>query len=357
MARRQYNAAVSVALPIIDALPRQDLSDLLERLSVGRVHTEAVFAAMHRDHVALTDVPELGYRKRERLLTATRRSAVELTDMFLAEDGTEKLRLRVDGGAIEAVLIPGIKGRVTLCVSSQIGCAMACTFCATGTLGLTRGLTAGEIVQQVHLATARASERGLRLNRLVFMGMGEPLHHYANTRDALRILTDRFGPMLPHAAITVSTVGLAPRIRQLATDFEGRIQLALSLNAGTNATRAAIMPLTDRHDLGELKAALQDYPLPGPRRTLLLEYVLLAGVTDTEAELMAAADWASGLRCVINLIPFNTFPGALFESPDTASVDRAYRTLSQAGHHVTVRRPRGRREQAACGQLACRSPQ
>lgn len=226
---------------------------------------------------------------------------------------------------------------------------MGCGFCATATMGLVRGLTPGEIVAQVRAAKERLGPR--KLDNIVFMGMGEPLHHYDATTTAIRILTDHRGLMQAQRSISVSTVGLVPRIRRLAEDFDGRVQLAVSLNAGTDATRARLMPQAARWSLAQLKAALLDYPLPGSSRHLLLEYVLLAGVNDTADELAGVLDFCAGLRCVVNLIPWNPVVGADFRTPEPQSVDNAFRTLANAGVMATVRRPRGRDVGAACGQL------
>jgi 23S rRNA (adenine2503-C2)-methyltransferase len=232
---------------------------------------------------------------------------------------------------------------------------MACAFCATARLGLARALTAAEIVGQIYAAAPRCLEAGRPLRNVVFMGMGEPLHHYENTRDALSILTDPGGLALAYDRITVSTVGLAPRIAQLGRDFGGRIQLALSLNAGTDATRKRIMPITERYDLARLREAVAAYPTR-PNRGVLVEYVLLRGVNDTPQELAALAEWARGLPVVVNLIPWNAFESADFEAPSSEDVDRAFATLVAHGVRVKVRLPRGRAAAAACGQLALNNP-
>ncbi len=271
-------------------------------------------------------------------------------------DGTERLVFALgDGARVEGVLIP--EGpRTTFCVSSQVGCAMGCAFCATATLGLQRGLQASEIVRQVQIASERCAEPTsghAPLRNVVFMGMGEPLHHYEATRDALAILTDPGGLALAYDRITVSTVGLVPRMDELGRDFGGRIQLALSLNAGRDATRRALMPITARYDMAALRDAVARHPLPR-NRGVLVEYVLLAGVTDRPDELQGLVEWATGLPVVINLIAWNGWEGAPFATPTPADVDAVVARLRRAGLRVSVRLPRGRPEAAACGQLALR---
>ncbi len=342
----------AMSLPDRTGLPRPALAKLLDELAVGAVHTDTVFAAMHRDLRPISDVPELGWRKRARLLGSTRESQVSIHTASPSPDGTEKLLFSLsDGEQVEGVLIAQDRGRVTFCVSSQVGCAMGCRFCATATLGLKRALEPGEIAREIRIAHERVAQRGQRLANVVFMGMGEPLHHYEATRDAIRIVTDHYGLMLSERHITVSTVGLVPGIADLAQDFGGRIQLALSLSAGTDSTRSELVPANRRWDLKELKAAVAAYPLP-KNRFVLLEYVLLAGLTDTPEELAGVIRFATGLRCLVNLIPFNPFPSSRFHSPSAAQVLVSEATLREGGIPVTVRRARGRKANAACGQLA-----
>ncbi len=332
--------------PDIDGLTSEQLARLLDRLEIGAVHAPRVMRAVHAGE-PLETIAALGPRKAARLAGAVRRADVIVERTTGAE--TEKLVFRLaDGARVEGVLIPMGRGRTSLCVSSQVGCAMECAFCATGALGLTRGLTPGEIVAQVRLARERVG----RLHHLVFMGMGEPLHHYEATTDAIRVLTDHRGPAQPLKSITVSTVGLVPRIDRRAADFSGRIQLAVSLNAGTEATRRALMPITASWSMADLRAAVAAYPRANSRRYVLVEYVLLAGVNDTDEELEGLIAWAKGLGVLVNLIPWNPFAGARFETPDPARVRAALQRLRDAGIPATVRVTKGRTVDAACGQLA-----
>jgi 23S rRNA (adenine2503-C2)-methyltransferase len=339
----------------LHALPMPALARLLDEIGVGARHAPRVFQGLHRDGVPLDRIGQLG-RHTARIAAATTPTAATFDAVHDNPDETRKLVVRfADGARVESVLVPMRDDRYTLCVSSQVGCAMACAFCATGTLGLTRSLTAGEIVAQVHLARALVADERRRVSRLVFMGMGEPLAAYDAVLDAIRILLDPHGPCFGAKNITVSTVGLVPRIAQLAADTGGRIQLALSLHAGTDATRARIVPIARRWPIAELRAALEAWPLPGSR-ALMVEVVALPGVNDGPADLDGIADFMRGLRGVVNVIPFNPFPSAPFRSPTDAEVLAMHRALSARGVLAKIRWPRGRGVAGACGQLMLAEP-
>ena len=340
-------------LPII-GYPRTTLGHALAGAGVPEGHAARLFGHLHRRQSGVEAFTAMSAAQRARAEAHFPPLVCEPAEAHPTADGTEKLVFRLsDGARVEGVCIP--EGpRTTFCVSSQVGCAMACAFCATARLGLARALTPAEIVGQIYAAAPRCAAAGRPLRNVVFMGMGEPLHHYESTRDALSILTDPGGLALAYDRITVSTVGLAPRIAQLGRDFGGRIQLALSLNAGTDATRRRLMPITARYDMAALRDAVAAYPLR-PNRGVLVEYVLLRGVNDTPDELSALATWARGLPVVVNLIPWNPFESADFEAPLPNDVDRAFATLVGLGVRVKVRLPRGRAAAAACGQLALQS--
>jgi 23S rRNA (adenine2503-C2)-methyltransferase len=246
---------------------------------------------------------------------------------------------------------PGFENldRVTLCLSSQVGCAMGCTFCATGQMGIIRNLTAAEIVGQV---VAMLAHHGHPLDRpvnLVFMGMGEPLHNLDHLMAAFDILTDPEGLAIPPRRITVSTSGLVTGIDRLA-GFARRPRLALSLNGTTDEHRSRIMPVNRVWNLEALAECLGRFPLqPGERITL--EYVLLKGVTDTPEDGRRLAAFARRFPAKVNLIPFNPHEGSGFEPPDEARISALCRQLVEAGHTVSVRRSRGQDVSGACGQL------
>jgi 23S rRNA (adenine2503-C2)-methyltransferase len=214
-------------------------------------------------------------------------------------------------------------------------------------------MTVGEVVAQVHEARrfVRGLAGGRELSHLVFMGMGEPLHSYERTHDALRVLMDPHGQPISSKKITVSTVGLVPAMRRFSRDFEGRVQLALSLHAGSDETRAQIIPTARKWSLSALKEALLEHPLPN-NRVLMIEYVVLPGVNDSDSELDGVADFTRGLRALVNLIPFNPFPQAHFRSPSPEEVRSVERRLKARGVPCSVRVTRGQEKSGACGQLA-----
>lgn len=265
-----------------------------------------------------------------------------------AADGTRKLLFRLDGNAaIESVLIPD-PPRLTLCVSSQAGCGMACAFCATARLGLQRNLSATEIVGQVLAAQAHL-DAGERITNLVFMGMGEPLANYDALLQAIEILTADWGIGLSGRRITVSTVGLVPQMQRLVQ--ETPVQLAVSLTGTTEAQREALMPINRRYPLDTLLGMCRSLPIP-ERRRITFEYVLLAGVNDTIEDAVRLVRLLRGIRAKVNLLPFNPFPGSGFERPAERVVERFQQELLAHHLNATVRRSRGRDIQAACGQLA-----
>ncbi len=280
-----------------------------------------------------------------------------------ASDGTRKLlfHLLAEGtlraAAIESVLIPqrdragGARDRLTLCVSSQAGCAMGCGFCATARLGLIRNLTPAEIVGQVAAGLDLAAPEPL--TNLVFMGMGEPLHNYDAVRTALEILTAEWGYAISPRRITVSTVGLVPMMTRLLADT--RVQLAVSLSATTDEQRARLMPVDRRYPIAELLAACRALPLPR-RQRITFEYVLLGGVNDAEADARRLVGLLHGLRAKVNLICFNPFPGADFVPSPREQTVRFQTVLRSHGLNATIRESRGQDIQAACGQLAAVRP-
>jgi 23S rRNA (adenine2503-C2)-methyltransferase len=255
--------------------------------------------------------------------------------------------------SIEVVHMPRAvrNARVTLCVSSQVGCALGCQFCATAALGLRRQLSAGEIVAQVLVALRAFGPRHPGELTLVFMGMGEPLHNLGNVARAVRILAHPQGLGLTPRRISVSTVGLVPYIAELARMCP-RPLLAVSLNATTDELRSELMPVNQRYPLAALRAALLAYPCR-PRERITIEYVVLAGVNDRPEDAARLADFCSGFPHQINLIPFNAHPGARFRAPSEREL-HAFIGAVLARHPciLSVRRSRGQDIAGACGQLA-----
>jgi 23S rRNA (adenine2503-C2)-methyltransferase len=278
--------------------------------------------------------------------------AVEQTQTSV--DGTRKLLLRAfDGARIEAVLIPEER-RHTLCVSTQVGCPLTCSFCATGALGFTRNLSAGEIVDQV-LQARRRIPPDEALTNLVFMGMGEPLLNLPNVSEAIRILVDPKGLAMAPRRITVSTAGVLPQIAPLLA--VAPIHLAVSLHATTDAVRDVLVPLNKRFPLAELMATLRAEPQLGRRRPVFFEYTLMEGVNDSLADARRMPKLLEGIASKVNVIPMNPHADAPYRPPESAVVDRFTAALHEAGLRVTLRRDRGRDIDAACGQLANRAAQ
>ena len=316
---------------------------------------EHVFARLQRIRTWQPDRLFLSRQIRSWLDARADLSLPAILERHPSADGATKLVLGLaDGHRIEAVHMPRPGGdrRVTYCVSSQVGCALGCTFCATGAMGIVRNLTAGEIVGQV---LALMHQLGPRLGEdvtLVFMGMGEPLHNLAHVHRAITVLCHPEGAGLSPWRITVSTAGLVSGIEKLAR-MNPRPLLAVSLNATTDAARSATMPVNRAWNLARLRQALDAWQLKRHER-LLFEYVLLAGINDTLEDADRLAAWLGELRHrhTVNLIPMNEHSRAGFREPAEERVQAFAARLHHHGCFVTVRRSRGRDVQGACGQLA-----
>lgn len=263
-------------------------------------------------------------------------------------DGTTKLLLRLsDGETIESVLIP-YEDRVSVCVSTQVGCAIGCTFCATADCGFVRNLTPGEILDQV--ATLRDHSGG-RVSHVVFMGMGEPLANLENVLRAVDVLHSEFG--ISMRRITISTVGLTPAIRKLA-ELDLQITLAVSLHAPSDDLRARLIPYATRFPLPELIDACRNYA-NHTRRRVTFEYLLLAGVNDSPRQAVELGRLLRGILCHVNLIPYNKVIGKCYERPSKGAIAAFRSALEKEGVEVTQRMERGHAVSAACGQLRKRT--
>lgn len=260
-----------------------------------------------------------------------------------AADGSERCLLQLpDGATVEMVIMPSAE-RVTLCVSSQVGCKMACAFCATGGLGFRRHLSAAEILGQVILANQLLGER--RVTNVVFMGMGEPLDNLDATLHAGRVLIEGFG--LSRHRVTISTVGVVPGIRRMAAEFPMR--LAVSLHAATDGLRSELIPVNQRWPLADLKQALLDYPRD--RNGITFEYILLRGINDSLRHAKELVRFVHGLKAKVNLIPFNSHPGSAFAPSEREDIERFQAYLAARSIPAPVRYSRGGDASAACGQL------
>jgi 23S rRNA (adenine2503-C2)-methyltransferase len=330
-------------------LERPALEALLETRGVEAFRARQIFRWIHRRGVtdigAMTDLP--------RDLRATLADAFTLTTPVLVHrersvDGTEKFLLRLaDLRQIESVFIPDTPA-MTFCISTQVGCAMACAFCLTGKMGLVRNLTAGEIVGQVRVLVDALDMRDARFN-IVLMGMGEPLHNYDETMKALRMLADEHGLAVSPRRVTLSTVGLLPGLERLAKE-PLMPNLAISLHAPTDVTRGELVPINKKYGIADIIAVCRKFPLK-KRSRITFEYVLLAGVNDSADEARQLAKLLANVKAKVNLIPLNAAPGIPFERPSDQTIDRFAQIL--ADHHilVSVRKSRGRDIRAACGQL------
>jgi len=280
-------------------------------------------------------------------------TGLDLEDLAVSDDGTQKFLFRLqDDQAIESVLIPDEdSGRKTACVSSQAGCALGCVFCATGMLGFKRDLTVGEIIGQLMYLRDRLGADAF--TNVVFMGMGEPLLNLQNVLDAIGIISAGSG--LSHSArkVTISTCGIAPRIRELA-DSGCKARLAVSLNAVVQAKRERIMPIARKSPLDDLVEALKYYKSRS-RERVTFEYALFDGFNDGMDDVMAIANLIKGIPCKINVLAYNPVDGSSLKRPSDEKVDWFARQLYPRAPAVTVRRSRGTDVSAACGQLAGRA--
>ena len=287
-------------------------------------------------------------------------SIPEIVSKQVSIDGTRKYLLRIAGGhEVETVYIPE-KDRGTLCISSQVGCTLTCSFCHTGTQKLVRNLTAAEIIGQVMLARddlGEWPEAGVKnppnqarlLSNIVLMGMGEPLYNFENVRDAMKIAMDPEGISLSRRRITLSTSGVVPEIARTATEIG--CLLAISFHATTDEVRNKLVPINKRWNLEVLLDALREYPKVSNSERITFEYVMLKGVNDTDEDAYRLVELIKGIPAKVNLIPFNPWPGAPYERSSNNRIRAFSEIVYQAGYASPVRKPRGEDIFAACGQL------
>ena len=331
------------------ALGVAHMGSLVERLGWPSYRTRQILQWIYQHRIrdiagmsnlSLMDRETLGYEAViERLASPT---------LFQSADGTKKFLFSLkDGLTVESVLIPDGE-RLTQCVSTQVGCTLDCGFCLTGQMGLKRNLRAHEIVDQI-LTAQDQLQPGDRISSLVFMGMGEPLANFDELSEALTRLTDTdWGMGFPKRRITISTAGFSPRFPDVA---KLGVNLAVSLNASTSEQRERLMPMMNRlHPLPDLLAACRAYPIPANRH-LTFEYVLLQGENDSADDAVRLSRLLRGIRCKINLIPFNEFPNSPFRRPADPVIAAFQTILRQKGYDVFVRHNRGRDVLGACGQL------
>jgi len=308
-----------------------------------------LFRKRIEDFDSMTDLNRPFREQLKRQCTITQ---LVVEQCLASDDGTKKLLYRLgDGNSIEGVLIPGPGGRLTLCVSSQVGCASGCGFCRTGATGLVRNLTPAEIVNQV-LAAQKTSAKPV--TNIVLMGTGEPLANYEAVSSFVQIATDGNGMGFSNKKVTISTCGLATGIERMANDPEMDASLAVSLNATTDELRDRIMPVNRAYPLARLMQALHYY-CTATANTVTIEYALFKGLNDSDNDAARLMDLLSGLPCMINILMFNPFPGASFDRPDEERVYAFRNILLNHGFVAVVRNSRGADINAACGQLRAAS--
>jgi len=355
----------SAVKPNLSGLTRKALADALVAAEVVRpdkakMRASQLWRWIHHygatDFSAMTDVAKDTRAALEQAFTLARPEVVERQ---VSKDGTRKWLIRMAPGIeVETVYIPDVGRSGALCVSSQVGCTLNCTFCHTGTQALVRNLTAAEIVAQVQVARDDLSEwpspkEDRRLSNIVFMGMGEPLYNLDNVADAIDIIADGEGIAISRRRITVSTSGVVPELKALGERTQA--MLAISLHATYDDLRDVLVPLNKKYDIATLMEGIRGYPGLSNTRRVTFEYVMLKDVNDSPAEAKALVKLLKGIPAKINLIPFNPWPGTNYGCSDWGAIESFAAILNRAGYASPIRTPRGRDILAACGQLKSES--
>lgn len=349
-------AADSARINLLGLSPSRMVA-FFESIGEKKFRAQQVMKWIHQQGVTDFDqMTNLSKSLRERLKALADVRLPEVVQQYDSADGTRKWLIRLDGGnCIETVFIP-VEGRGTLCVSSQIGCSLDCSFCATGKQGFNRDLTTAEIVAQLWLAAKSFGSFEPKANRtvtnVVLMGMGEPLLNFDNVVDAVNLMMDDFAYGLSKRRVTLSTSGVVPQLDRLA-DFTD-VSLAVSLHAPNDALRNELVPLNKKYPIAMLLESVRNYlrRLPDNHRRATIEYTLIDGVNDKPEHARQLAELLRDVPCKINLIPFNPFNGVAYQKVSEASLKRFSKILFDAGYTVTVRATRGDDIAAACGQLA-----
>ncbi|MGB6087292.1 23S rRNA (adenine(2503)-C(2))-methyltransferase RlmN [Parvibaculum sp.] len=344
---------------LMEALARFGLPEKQLRMRAGQIWT----GLYTRGLTSFEGMTALSKDLRAALAEAFDISRLEVVTEQKSVDGTRQWLIRLPSGVpsvpgpeIETVYIPE-EGRGTLCISSQVGCTLTCTFCHTGTQKLVRNLTAGEIVGQLLVArdalgewpdSGRNNDDRLVTN-IVMMGMGEPLYNFDNVRDALEVISDGEGLSLSKRRITLSTSGVVPMIEKAGEEIG--CMLAISLHAVNDETRNRLVPLNKKYPISELLEACRNYPGLSNARRITFEYVMLKDVNDSIEDAKELVRLLKGIPAKINLIPFNPWPGSPYECSDWAQIEKFADFINRAGYASPVRTPRGRDIMAACGQL------
>ena len=328
------------------------LTDFVESISLPKYRGKQIFAWLYRPHVAdFSQMTDLTKGLRETLASQASFHWPDIADVERSKDGTVKFGFKLeDNSYIESVLIPE-DDRNTLCVSSQVGCAMGCEFCLTGGMGFKRNLTPGEIVGQVVRVRdwLYDDDSEPALNNLVFMGMGEPLANFDNLLVSLEILTNQHGLNFSERRITVSTCGLVPKIIELGQ--KTKANLAVSLHSVDDSVRSNLMPINNKYPVAEVLEACKNFPIP-KRKRIMFEYILIKDLNDSVSDAENLAEKLRDIPCKINLLPYNETEALSFQRPSDEKIELFQKTLWKTGYTVLVRSSRGSDISAACGQLA-----
>ncbi len=359
-------ASAPVKTPVnLSGLTRDELRQALIDAEIcppekAKMRASQVWRWIH--HYGVTDfalMSDVAKDTRAKLAEAFTLARPEIVERQVSKDGTRKWLIRTAPGIeIETVYIPDVGRAGALCVSSQVGCTLNCTFCHTGTQKLVRNLTTAEIVAQVQVARDDLDEwpspkEDRRLSNIVFMGMGEPLYNLDHVANAIDIISDNEGIALSRRRITVSTSGVVPQLNALGERTAA--MLAISLHATNDPLRDQLVPLNKKYPLDQLMAAIRAYPGLSNARRVTFEYVMLKGVNDSPAEARALIKLIEGIPSKVNLIPFNPWPGADYQCSDWKTIETFAAILNKAGYASPIRTPRGRDILAACGQLKSES--
>ncbi|WP_334128044.1 23S rRNA (adenine(2503)-C(2))-methyltransferase RlmN [Sneathiella sp.] len=340
-------------------LDREDIAAALTEIGVeakaARMRARQLFHWLYyRGASSFDDMTSISKEMRALLAEHFTAARPEISSLLTSTDGTRKWLVKFpDGQEVESVHIPE-EDRGALCVSSQVGCTLTCSFCHTGTMKLVRNLTAGEIIAQMLVARDTINEwpspKGERMiSNIVMMGMGEPLLNYDNVSKALRIIMDGEGISLSKRRITLSTSGVVPKIRQCGEELG--VNLAISLHAVTDEVRDILVPINKRYPIKELLQACREYPGANNARRITFEYVMLDGVNDSPAEARELVRLLKDIPAKVNLIPFNPWPGTNYQCSSNNAMHRFVKIINDAGYSSPIRVPRGRDIMAACGQL------
>jgi 23S rRNA (adenine2503-C2)-methyltransferase len=346
-------------------LTRGELASALVEAEVcapekARMRSNQLWRWIH--HYGLTDFERMTDVAKETRAQLADRFVIarpEVTQKQVSKDGTRKWLIRFAPGVeAETVYIPDVGRAGALCVSSQVGCTLNCTFCHTGTQPLVRNLTAAEITAQVQIARDDLGEwpspkEDRRLSNVVFMGMGEPLYNLDNVARAMDVISDGEGIALSRRRITVSTSGVVPQLTKLGAETQA--MLAISLHATNDDLRDELVPLNKKYPIAELMDAIRAYPGLSNARRVTFEYVMLKGVNDSPADAKALVQLVRGIPAKINLIPFNPWPGSPYECSSWSTIEKFAAIVNRAGYASPIRTPRGRDILAACGQLKSES--